>query len=578
MAAELAVCNSLLQLNHPKREDHFFKWGIIIYKKGGNDFLKNVNMKILLLNVGLIIILLPSFSQENTRIVFTINVNDTVQKIRNIGASACWFGEEIGKKWPAGEKQRMAEVLFSRAFEKNGQPKGIGLSAFRFNIGAGTAEQRDSSGIKDPAHRVECFLSPQGRYDWNKQQGYTWLLQQAKKQGVKDLIAFVNSPPVQFTKNGLGYKLQKDEVSNLQENKYADYAGFLSAVIRHFDKINCHFNYISPVNEPQWDWTGSFGEAKQEGSPWTNEEIYKTVKTLNSSLHQQKLTTKILITEAGMLNHLYDFNVKASRQIARFWNPKSDLYIGNLSNTTPFVEGHGYFTDKDDETLVDVRKKLKDTLQKYNAGLEYWQSEYCMLGDGFKENITAVKRSAMDCALFLAKVIHHDFTTGNATAWHFWNAFEPGAADSNTRYYLVALNTAKNTDSSKLYSITKNLWALGHYSLFVRPGMYRLQTSRSDGLSQTAAAQQVMVSAFKDNKTLVVNVINYTIENTIAGFVLQALPNAKKMKLVKRYVTTATAGEDMMPYPVENTKEQKAGNTYDVIFPARSVTTLLFSF
>jgi O-glycosyl hydrolase len=578
MAAELAVCSSFLKWNHPKRRDDFLEGELLFIKSKAIIFLKIANMKILLLNLGLMLLLLPAFSQRNTRVVFTINLHDSVQKIRNIGASACWFGEEIGKKWPADAKQRMAEVLFSRAFENNGQPKGIGLSAFRFNIGAGTAEQGDSSGIKNPAHRVECFLSPQGKYDWSKQQGYIWLLKQAKKQGVKDLIAFVNSPPVQFTKNGLGYKLRKDEKSNLQENKYADYAGFLSTVVRHFDKINCHFNYISPVNEPQWDWSGTFGEAKQEGSPWTNEEIYKTVKALNKGLQQQKATTKILITEAGMLNHLYDSNVKASRQIARFWDPGSDLYIGNLSHATPFVEGHGYFTDNGDDNLISVRNKLKDTLKKYGAGLEYWQSEYCMLGDGFKENVKDIKRSAMDCALFLAKVIHQDFTAGNATAWHFWNAFEPGAADSNTQYYLVALNALANKDSAKLYTITKNLWALGHYSLFVRPGMYRLQTSRSDGLSETAAARQVMVSAFKDDKTLVVNVINYTIENTIAGFVPEGLPNAKKMKLVKRYVTTAAEGEDMMPYPVENTQEQKPGEPYDVIFPARSVTTLLFSF
>ncbi|HEV8084752.1 MAG TPA: glycoside hydrolase, partial [Chitinophagaceae bacterium] len=123
---------------------------------------------------------IPAFCQDQNKLVFTIQLNHTVQQIKNIGSSGCWFSEEIGANWPEDKKRRIAEFLFSRGFYKNGQPKGIGLSAFRFNIGAGTTEQGDSSGIRDPAHRVECFLSPKGTYDWNKQKGYTWMLQQAK--------------------------------------------------------------------------------------------------------------------------------------------------------------------------------------------------------------------------------------------------------------------------------------------------------------------------------------------------------------------------------------------------------------
>src|ERR1700712_5995544 len=118
----------------------------------------------------LLLFALRSLSQENIVLTITVHINDTVQTIRNIGASACWYGEEIGKTWPMVQKQRMAELLFSKEADVSGQPKGIGLSAFRFNIGAGTAEQGDSSGIKDPSHRVECFLSPDGNYNWNKQQ------------------------------------------------------------------------------------------------------------------------------------------------------------------------------------------------------------------------------------------------------------------------------------------------------------------------------------------------------------------------------------------------------------------------
>lgn len=525
-----------------------------------------------------IIVSITVLSQRTDHLIFTIHYNDTVQQVRNIGASGCWFSEEIGKQWPVTQKQRIAELLFSRSIDNNGQPKGIGLSAFRFNIGAGTAEQGDSSGIKDPSHRVECFLSPTGSYDWNKQEGYLWMVEQARNYGVENLIAFVNSPPVQFTKNGLGFKLNNDGVSNLKEDKYKAYGTFLEQVIKHFDEKNLHFSFISPVNEPQWDWTGKFGEAKQEGTPWTNEEIYKVVKNLDSSLSRQKLATKILITEAGMLDHLYASNVKASKQIETFWDPKSALYIGDLNNTTKYVEGHSYFTENGDLNMIRTRRSLRDSLKKYNPGLEYWQSEYCLLGDGYKEHTTG-KRTAIDCALFLAKVIHHDLTVGNATAWHFWNAYEPGPADSNSRYYLIAINPRRLTDTAHLYTVTKNLWALGHYSLFIRPGMYRIETGRNDGSSDTAIAQQVMLSAFRDEtgKELVINAINYTTENKKVGIVLQGLSTGKTVRLEKRYVTSAKEGDDLKPYPAYENKDKAAAEDQTISLPARSITTLIYT-
>ncbi|HVX51280.1 MAG TPA: glycoside hydrolase, partial [Chitinophagaceae bacterium] len=453
-----------------------------------------------------------------------------------------------------------------------GQPGGIGLSAFRFNIGGGTAEQGDSSGIKDAARRVECFLSPGGTYDWNKQKGYTWLLQQAKHYGVENLIAFVNSPPVQFTKNGLGYKTEKDYTSNLREDKYTAYADFLAAVMTHFDKIHLHFNYISPVNEPQWDWSNKWGEASQEGSAWTNTEIFNAVKAVSTALHTNKLSTRILVTEAGTLEHLYGAGGKAAAQVQAFFNPASKLYIGGLPNTTPYVEGHGYFTETSDARMTEIRNRLKDTLAAYGRDLEFWQSEYCMLGDGFKDGAKG-SRSAMDCALFLAKVINTDFTEGNATAWHYWNAFEPGRADSNTRYYLVALNPHRATDTARLYTITKNVWALGHYSLFVRPGMYRVSTSRSDGLSNIAAQQQVMISAFTNLQTgsIVVNMINYTEHDAQAGIMLEGTDSPFALK--NSYVTTAGEGDNLKPHHV---KSQPEKGTFSVVLPARSINTFIF--
>lgn len=277
-------------------------------------------------------------------VTFTIDTKKTAQTIDNFGASGAWFSEGIGKYWPAEKKERMAELLFSKELDKTGNPKGIGLSAWRFNIGGGTAEQGDSSGISNSVKRVECFLSRDGSYDWNKQEGYLWFVKKAASYRVENLIAFSNTPPVQFTKNGLGFNLEKNYETNLRNDKYGDYADFLTTVIAHFDKEGLHFNYISPVNEPQWDWSNKFGQMNQEGSPWHNKDIYKIAVSLDSSLSSKKLSTKILIPEAGILTSLYEGDNHASRQIQNFYSTASPLYLGNLTHMLPAVAGHSYFT------------------------------------------------------------------------------------------------------------------------------------------------------------------------------------------------------------------------------------------
>jgi len=501
-------------------------------------------------------------------VVITIDATKKAQVIQNFGAAGCWNAEGIGKYWPAEKKEHIAELLFSQEKDKLGNPKGIGLSAWRFNIGAGTAEQGDSSGIPSIPRRVECFQNPDGTYNWNKQEGYIWFVKKAKEYGVKDLIAFVNSPPVQMTKNGYGYKTVEDLISNLKPDQYNAFADFLAEVLSHFEKEGLKFNYISPVNEPQWKWLCKVGEADQEGSPYTNQEIYKVMKALDSSLTAKKLATKILMPESGTLTYLYgggrNNNMKTANQIQEFWGKGSPYNLESVSHLNRMIGAHSYFTELGDSSLVNIRRNVADTAKKY--GVDYWQTEYCMLADGFREG-TKGKRSAIDCALFLSKVIHYDLTVGNATAWQFWNAFEPGKPDFDLRYYLVALQPNKDHTNGD-YAAVKTLWALGNYSLFIRPGMHRLITERSDNLSEIAAAQQMMVSSFADDKGKIVVVINNYSESQQT--VKIDLKNFKKKDILDKYVTSA--GENMN---MKHFSGQKFEN--GVILPSRSIVTLVLN-
>lgn len=493
-------------------------------------------------------------------ITFTIDPKKTAQTIDNFGASGAWFTEGIGKHWPEAKKERMAELLFSKSFDAAGNPLGIGLSAWRFNIGGGTWEQGDSSGIRTAVKRVESFLAPDGSYDWNKQSGYMWFVRKAALYGVENLIAFSNTPPVQFTKNGLGFNLEKNYQTNLRDDSYGAYAGFLATVLAQFKKQGLQFKYVCPVNEPQWDWSNKFGQMNQEGSPWLNKDIYRISVALDSALTAQKLSTKILVPEAGSLTALYEGNGHAARQIQNFYAPASSFYLGRLRHLAPVVAGHSYFTDKGDTGIIKVRSRLRDTVAKY--GTTYWQSEYSMLADGYKEGKRG-RIPAMDCALFLAKLIYHDLAIANASAWQFWNAWEPGSVEWDTRYYLLALKTnAANTEGD--FTITKNLWALGHYSRFIKPGMKRILTQRSDGLIDLQAAQDVMLSAFANGKEWVMVVVNYT---TMDKPVTLQLAGAGKAKSIRQYITTGKAEDNMKPYPLSSLEK--------IQLPPRSITTII---
>ena len=78
-----------------------------------------------------------AFSKENTVVVFP---NEVHQTIHSFGASDCWRTQYIGKNWPLEKRNAIADYLFSSDFDDKGNPRGIGLTLWRFNIGSGSHE------------------------------------------------------------------------------------------------------------------------------------------------------------------------------------------------------------------------------------------------------------------------------------------------------------------------------------------------------------------------------------------------------------------------------------------------------
>lgn len=441
-----------------------------------------------------------------------INKNKVFQTMEGFGASDAWRCQFVGKNWPDTKRERIAELLFSKELDSDGNPKGIGLSLWRFYIGAGTTEQGEASNIKNEWRRAESFIDEAGNYDWDKQQGQQWFLNKAKDYGVDKFLAFSISAPVQWTLNGKGYNGDsKTGIINLQPDKFDDYAQFMVEVVNHFKTENIFFDYLSPINEPQWDW-----ETKtQEGTPATNADILKLSELLNKKLEESNLSTDIVIAEAADLRWFYSDYGKPERgnQINYFFKENK-----NIERLKQAISGHSYFTTWPVDSLIGIRQKLYNKLKEQN--LDYWQSEFCILeknddiGGGSKRDL------GMDTALYVARVIHADLTIANASSWQWWTAisnadFKDGLIyiDTGNESNLFNLNEMKANGE---FHDSKLLWAFGNYSRFIRPEMKRVEIGLgAHDKTLKDSYEDVMLSAYVDENTskLVVVAINYGNEN-----------------------------------------------------------------
>jgi len=239
-------------------------------------------------------------SKESIQIKTTPNIE--YQEIDGFGASDAWRAQFVGKNWPIDKRNYIADLLFSQEFDKDGNPKGIGLSLWRFYLAAGTAEQGSDSEIgsdDNPWRRGECFQNADGTYDWDKHKGQRWFLDAAKKRGVEKLLAFTIAAPVHMSNNGKGFATKGDIRFNVKPGKLDDYANYLVDVMEFFNHEGIFFDYLSPINEPQWNWDGH----SQEGTPALNEEMYAFVKYISAGLSSRGLDTRIVIGEAGTIGH-----------------------------------------------------------------------------------------------------------------------------------------------------------------------------------------------------------------------------------------------------------------------------------
>lgn len=505
--------------------------------------------------------------------VIKIDLGQEVQIMDGFGASDAWRCQMVGKNWPIDKRNAIADLLFSKEIDAAGNPKGIGLSIWRFYVGAGSAEQGANSNISDEWRRAECFQKPDGTYDWTKHAGQRWFLQAAKSRGVEKFLAFTISPPVQMTVNGKAFSPQKLNM-NIKAGMLPDYANFLVEIVDNVQRNEgITFDYLSPINEPQWDWmAGSDGQQSQEGTPATNQEMYDFTKLLSDKLKAKSLKTEVVLGEAAQINYLYE-NVNGENrddQINAFFGSSSVTNISQLSNVKKVITGHSYFTSWPINDMISKREKLNAQVKQI-GGLKYWQTEYSILESGINEipgGSGNQRDLGMKTALFVARTIHNDIAVANASSWQWWTALSRFDYKDGLVYLDNGINNGVTTSgpadpnyckNDGVYRDSKTLWALGNYSLFVRPGMVRLQIPNQSAL---LASADVMLTAYKDTAKmkLVIVAINYS-----------DTPRPYKLDL-----SGALKNDELTPYITSENSNLKKGSVIKSTkfeIPSRSIVT-----
>jgi len=219
---------------------------------------------------------------------------------------------------------------------------------------------------------------------------------------------------------------------------------------------------------------------------------------------------KIMAPEAARWDHLTGVanNGNGDDNFNQLFRPSSANYVGNPVAMKPWmVAGHTYFTHGNDIQARTYRENVAAQANSYGnvadndyQPIQIQSTEWCALGNG--EGFPNIE-TYFDVGLFMAKLAYIDITVANAAFFSFWTALDMERG-GYARYSLIGYTPGASIyslESYKDYPITSpgaiktqpTLWALGNYSLFVRPGFRRIKLSGDIGDQYMG----VMASAYK---------------------------------------------------------------------------------
>ena len=463
-----------------------------------------------LISILLIIILVgiaPAMAAE------TLSIDESVthQTLESFGTSGAWWSQYVGL-WSdkylntmRTNRSRIATLLYDQKY-------GIGLTGYRYNLGAGSAD----SGLGnywDPNRRAQSFEVAPGEYDWSKDEGAQWFLKEVVKLGATEVTLFFNSPLERLTISGTA-QVTKGMNKNIEPENYAAWAVYACDVTEYFISQGIPVKFLSPINEPQWAWDDG-----QEGCHYEPSQIAGVYLAFLEEMQKRPAL-------AG---------VELSGPESGEWGGQTIQYVNAmLENETlrehfKAIDCHSYWSN------TQSKHAFKSWISKNHPDMKLRMSEWCEMVNG--TDLT------MDSAIHLAQCVQEDLTVLDAVAWCTWVGVSPGG-------YRDGLIHAFESDvNGKSIVPLKRLWAYGNYTRFIRPGFVRVDT---DG------AGSVFPVAFKGERDgkqqLVIVLINekdteqsVTLEGDFTAYASMEIHETSTSRDLARTYTGAVNPEVIVP-------------------------------
>lgn len=364
----------------------------------------------------------------------------THQVWESFGVSGAWWAQYVGgwdkpyKENERATREQIARYLYSAE-------EGIGLTSYRYNLGAGSVEAGNGN-FWYPERRAECFEIAPGEYDFTKDANAQWFLNRVVEltEGNVDVVLFCNSPLCRLTVNGMA-QMTAGSKNNILPEQYDDFATYVLDVAEHFVAEGIPVTDISPINEPQWDWNDG-----QEGCHYEPAETAAVLRTFVEEIGKREALT----------------GVKISGPESGEWGGKTRDYINAimrdelLKGYFEVLDCHSYWTKK--ATKEDFKRWF--TINYPDVKLR--TSEWVEMVNGTDYT--------MDSAFNLADEVYDDLTVLDVVAWQYW----VGVAAGGYRDGLIYVN--KDAEACRP---AKRLWGFGNFTRFIRPGYVRVDCSNS---------------------------------------------------------------------------------------------------
>ena len=473
-------------------------------------------------------------------VTLTIDADEKGETLDGFGASACWWSQIAGK---SENMEEIAKLLYSK--------EGLGLNIYRYNIGAGSADNPNSN-ITDPWRKTESFYvlneeTGEYEYDFTQDADAQAFLDLCLSYGCIDtVVLFANSPHYTMTLNGQEYGNENWWVSNLPQENYEAYAEYLITIAEYFINKGVPVKYISPINEPNWSWGVESVNQSQEGCFYNSEDIYGVFRACVKEIKERNLDIKLAGPEAAEIGHrLYEW-------FEYLYNDEEIRpYLGALSY-------HSYWTDDNLQNKIGLGNWIKEKVDDITVEMSEWCHLPC-----------TSPIDSIDGALLQARTMANDLNYSNINSWTAWVGVNGIGIGQDGKQYSDGL-LAGNADLSE-YQIAMRYYAVAHFSKFIPEGSVKISTEKNinditevkedrDGETVTTIMKYVVncVSYLTPDGKIVTVVVNDGV-----GRKLDFQVDAENMTV---YTTTQT----------EQMKEAYKGSVTEIDLPEKSIMTIVF--